>query len=231
MATYTMELWEVIELQTDSEGLSDIGLSDYPIFDPAYRAALNAKIIDHFWNREIGQESISMFTHQLRRKMHEIMPYWNKHYVASQIVIDPLKTVSMKTLSGTEGLATVAGVGESTSTSDAKSRAVASTLPQVQLSGNGDYAESAQDNISNSSATGNTNDSQTTNSTASVDSETSGYNGNPAILIAEYRATMVNTDMDVIGQLETLFMGIWDSSDDYFNQGVRPYYGYYGFSF
>lgn len=231
MATYTMELWEVIELQTDSEGIIDIGLSDYPIFDSAYRTSLNAKIIDHFWNREIGQESISMFTLQLRRKMHEIMPYWNQHYVASQIQVDPLKTVSMQTLSGTEGEATVAGTGESTSSSDAKSRAVSSTLPQVQLSGNGDYAESAQDNISNTTATGNTTDSQTTNSTGSVDSETSGYQGNPAILIAEYRATMVNTDMDVIAQLETLFMGIWDSSDDYDNMGVRPRYGYYGFSF
>lgn len=231
MATYTMELWEVIELQTDSEGHSDIGLTDYPLFDPAYREALNTKIINHFWNREIGQESISMFTHQLRRKMHEIMPYWNQHYLANQKQFDALKTVSMQTLSGTEGLATVAGTGNSTSSSDAKSRAVTSTLPQVQLSGNGDYADTAQDNISNTTATGDNTTSQTTNSNASVDSETSGYQGNPAILIAEWRATMVNTDMDVIGQLETLFMGIWDSSDDMFNQGVRPYYGYYGFSF
>lgn len=231
MATYTMELWEVIELQTDSEGLFDIGLSDYPIFDSAYRAALNAKIIDHFWNREIGQESISMFVHQLRRKMHEIMPYWNQHYLASQKVFDPLKTVSMATVTGNEVEATVTGEGDSTSSSDSKSRAVSSTLPQVQLSGTGDYADTAQDNISNTTATGNTTDSRTTNSSADQDSTTEGYQGNPAILIAEWRATMVNTDMDVIGQLETLFMGIWDSTDDYDEQGVRPRYGFFGFSF
>ena len=221
MATYTMELWEVLELETD------IGLCHYPIFDEEYRDCLNHKIIQHFWNREIGMETISMFRQQLRKRMNEIMPYWNQQYLASQKTFDPLKTMSVKTVSGTEGNATVTGNGNSTSSSDAKSRAVASNLPQVMLSGNGDYAENAQDNVSSTNATGTTSESQTTNNTGSVDSETSGYNGNPAILIAEWRATMVNTDMDVIAQLETLFMGIWDSSDNYSNEGALNY-GYYG---
>lgn len=223
MATYTMELWEVLELE------SDIGLNQYPIFDEAYRDGLNKKIIEHFWSREIGQESISMFRQQLRKKMNEIMPYWNQQYEISRIKFDPLKTMSVKTVSGTEGQAIVTGEGESASSSDSKSRAVSSTFPQVQLSGNGDYADQAQDNISETKATGTTAETQTTNNSGTVDSETSGYQGNPAILIAEYRATLVNTDMDVINQLETLFMGIWDSSDDYL-EGNRSYYGYHGIS-
>jgi len=221
-----MELWEVLELETD------IGLTSYPIFDEAHRVVLNGKIIQHFWNREIGMETISMFRQQLRRRMNEIMPYWNQQYVATQKQFDPLKTMSIKTVSGTEANGTVTGSGESNSTSDAKSRAVSSTFPQGQLSDNGDYADAAQDNISNTTAAGSTAETQTTANTGSVDSETSGYNGNPAILIAEWRATMVNTDMDVIAQLETLFMGIWDSSDDYFERSYN--YGYnnaLGFSF
>jgi hypothetical protein len=220
VATYTMELWEVLELE------NDIGLCDYPIFDEEYRACLNHKIIQHFWNREIGTETISMFRQQLRRKMNEIMPLWNQHYLASQKQFDPLKTMSVVTVSGTELNGTVTGAGESTSNSDAKSRAVSSTFPQGQLSDNGDYADAAQDNISGTNATGTTNETQTTANTGKVDTETSGYNGNPAILIAEWRATMVNTDMDVIAQLETLFMGIWDSSDNY-SEGIYGY-GYYG---
>ena len=226
MATYTMELWEVLELE------SDIGLCHYPIFDETYRDCLNNKIIQHFWNREIGQETISMFRQQLRKKMNEIMPYWNQHYLASQIQFDPLKTISVNNVSGSTGNSVVAGEGETTSETDAKSRAVGSQMPQVLLSETGDYANSAQDNISEAKVKGNTNEQQTTNSTGSVDTETSGYQGNPAILIAEYRATFVNTDMDVINQLETLFMGIWDSTDDY-SEGVRHYgyHGYFGFSF
>lgn len=224
MAEYTMELREILELEGDN---ADIGLSDYPIFDPDYRAGLNEKIIRHFFTREIGTETISMFKYQLRRKMHEIMPYWNQHYLASQISFDPLKTVSIKTISGTEGESTVVGDGDSTSTTNSKSRAVASNLPQVMLSGNGDYAESAQDNISETTATAGNNETQTTNSNGTVDTDTNGYQGNAAILIAEYRATLVNTDMDVINQLEPLFMGIWGSTDSFFEGGF-PRYGYFG---
>jgi hypothetical protein len=221
MAEYTMELWEVVEIETD------IGLNDYPIFDEGYRESLNNKIIEHYYNREIGMETISMFRQQLRKKMNEIMPYWNQQYLASQIEFDPLKTISVKTITGSDGETTVAGEGENTSTSNSKSRAVASSLPQVMLSGNGDYAESAQDNVSETSATGSNNETQTTNSTGNVDSETSGYQGSAAILIAEYRATLVNTDMDVINQLDTLFMGIWGSTDSYIERGY-PRYGYFG---
>ena len=219
-------MWEVIEIE--GEG-GDIGLNDYPIFDAGYRAALNEKIIQHFYNREIGMETISMFRQQLRKKMHEIMPYWNKHYLASQISFDPLKTVSMQTVTGSTGETVVVGEGESTSSSNSKSRAVASSLPQVMLSGNGDYAESAQDNISETSATGGNNETQNTNSTGNVESETNGYQGSAAILIAEYRATLVNTDMDVINQLEPLFMGIWGSTDSFFEGGF-PHYGYFGYN-
>jgi hypothetical protein len=222
MADFTMELWEVLELEESK----DIGLCDYPIFDEEYRDCLNYKIIQHFWNREIGQESISMFRQQLRRKMNEIMPYWNQHYLASQIKFDPLKTISVKTVGDTTGQTETAGEGETTSSSDSKSRAVASNMPQVMLSGNGDYADTAQDNISNTAAKGSSTETQTTTNTGNVESESSGYQGSAAVLIAEYRATFVNTDMDVINQLEPLFMGIWGTTDDYFNGRVTSY-GYY----
>lgn len=221
MADYTMELWEVLDLE------ADIGLGDYPIFDPAYRDKLNHKIIEHFWNREIGMETISMFRQQLRKKMHEIMPYWNQHYLATQKTFDPLKTVSMKTLSDSEGVTDTTGNGETTGTSKSKSRAVSSSLPQVMLSGNGDYAEAAQDNVSETDTTGTSTETQKATSTGNVDTEMSGYQGNPAILIAEYRATLVNTDMDVINQLEPLFMGIWGTTDDY-SEGGYPGYGFFG---
>lgn len=220
MADFTIELRHVLEME------SDIGLNTYPIFDEEYRPALNDKIIQHFWNREIGMETISLFRQQLGKKMNEIMPFWNQQYEATRVKFDPLKTMSVKTVSGTEAAGTVSGTGESTSASDSKSRAVSSNLPQVMLSGNGDYAESAQDNISGTTANGTNASEQTTANTGKVDSETSGYQGSPAILIAEWRATMVNTDMDVINQLETLFMGVWGTTDSYF-EGTRPY-GYYG---
>jgi hypothetical protein len=220
MADFTMELRHVLEIE------SDIGLNDYPIFDEAHRTVLNQKIIDHFYNREICTETISLFRLFMRRKMHEIMPFWNQQYEATRVQFNALQTMAVKTVSGTEATGTVATEGESTAKTDAKSRAVSSVLPQQMLSGNGDYADNAQDNISGSAAEGTSTESQTTANTGKVDSETTGYQGNPAILIAEWRATMVNTDMDVINQLETLFMGVWGTTDNEF-EGTRAY-GYYG---
>jgi len=220
MADFTMELRHVLEIE------SDIGLNDYPIFDEEYRTALNQKIIEHFWNREICTETISLFRLFMRRKMNEIMPYWNQQYEASRVKFDPLKTMSVKTVSGTESNGTVTGSGNTTSKSNGKSRAVSSNLPQMMLQGNGDYAEAAQDNISETTAEGTSGETQTNSNAGTVDSETSGYQGSAAILIAEWRATMVNTDMDVINQLETLFMGIWGTTDNEF-EGARGY-GYFG---
>lgn len=221
MADFTIELQDVIDL----EGIENIGLDDYPIFDEAHRSVLNNKIIQHFLTREIGQESIGHFRLQLRRKMHEIMPYWNQHYAASARTIDPLVTVAMRNLMDSTGTSTATGEGTNNSTSDGKSRAVASNLPQVMLSGNGDYAENAQDNVSNSTATANSTESQNSSNSGNVDSETTGYQGNPAVLIAEWRATFVNTDMEVINQLEPLFMGIFMTADEYTTEGRFTGYG------
>lgn len=225
MADFTMELCEVVELS------DDFGLLDYPIFDESYRDHLNVKIVQHFWNREIGAETISMFRQQLRKRMHEIMPYWNQHYLATQRVYDPLKTIDIKTVADSTGANALTGSGTNTSGSDAKSQGIMSSFPQTMLMPNGDYADTGQTGISNTTATGSSTETQNSTNSGNVVSETSGYQGNPAILIAEYRATFVNTDMDIIGQLNDLFMGIWGLSDDYTTNGRSSFYGYYGYGF
>lgn len=58
----------------------DIGLKSYPIFDEYYRDILNQKIIEHFWFREIGFETFERFKIALNVKMCEIMPYYNLLY-------------------------------------------------------------------------------------------------------------------------------------------------------
>lgn len=59
-----------------------IGLSKYPIFDESYRSHLNDKIIDHYFFREIGQETAAQFAQMMKRTMQEIMPKYNRLYNA-----------------------------------------------------------------------------------------------------------------------------------------------------
>ena len=218
MATFTVTLKDAIDI------MPDIGLNDYPIFNETYRIPLNQKIKDHFWNREIGQETIEMFRLALRRKMNEIMPLYNQHYLASQLTFDPLSTVDIHTLTDTGATIDNTGHSESGSTSNAKSRVVASDFPQTQLAGNQDYASSAQDSVSDTGADSTADENSNSTQTGNSDSRTTGYQGHAPMLIMQYRQTLVNIDMMVIGELENLFMLVWSNGDE-FTEGAN-YYGY-----
>lgn len=221
MATFTLTLAEVMEIEPD------IGLDSYPIFDETYRDVLNGKIIDQFLNREIGQETIELFRHALRRKMNQIMPLYNQHYLASQIQFDPLSTVNLKTLANTAGTSGTTGTSDNTATSGSKSRAVASDFPQVALSGNGDYASSASDNVSDTTSTGTASEESTTTENAESDSTTTGYQGHAPELLFRYRQTLVNVDMMILDELETLFMLVWSNGDEFTERAGVDYYPYW----
>ena len=59
---------------------NDLGLSDYPIYDETHRDELNAKIIRHYWLREIGSETVAQFKWRLRDAMFLVMPRYNWEY-------------------------------------------------------------------------------------------------------------------------------------------------------
>lgn len=96
MANYTIELHKLIEM-----GFK-LPLDEYPIFDENHRATLNDKIISHYYFREIGQETPSRFAFNLRRKMNEIMPYYNQLYESEMIKYDPLFTTYFTSLKESE---------------------------------------------------------------------------------------------------------------------------------
>jgi hypothetical protein len=221
MPSITLELWRVLEFypEGDNPTYANIGLSDYPIFEEDYRPLLNQKIVDHFHNREIGQESVSMWKFAMRRKMHEIMPLYNQIYKSTQIEFDPLVTMNMRSVVTGESTANAeAQANNSTvTTGSAKSRAVQSQTPQVMLSANKDYASSGADSSSyseNDSTANETSTSNTAENSSNV-SETKGYQAMPADLIMAYRATLLNVDMLVIDELNELFLGIWNTGDEY----------------
>lgn len=214
MAEYTLELFEVIEL---ADG--DIGLNTYPIWDEAYREKLNSKIVNHYHNREIGVETVSMFRFAMSRRMAEVMPYYNDLYKTTQLQFDPLSTVDLRTIStGTsEAVSETESDSETSTKSGGTSRAVNSNLPQVQLSGRGDYATSAADTNSSTEGEGTSKENASATTRDERDSEThmSGYQGVASELVQRYRDTLLNIDLMVINELSDLFMMIWGNSDNY----------------
>ena len=216
MSNYTIELRKI------DERLVDDALSHYTIFSEEYRSTLNSKIKTHFWFNEIGHETIDIFLFQLKVKMNEIMPYYNQMYEAELVKRDPFLTVRMTSKNSSTGST------RTTSSTDAKSRAVQSETPQVMLSGNGDYATGAADSTSltgvKSTSESGGRQSSTSSSDGAGTSSQEGFSGSMASLIQAHRDAIVNIDMMVIAQLEPLFMTVWTPPTDMIG---ADWYGYY----
>lgn len=232
-AIFTVELGSLVE-----NGF-DLGLDKYPIFDESYREPLNAKIIEHFFFREIGLETPGLFKRFLNRRMNEVMPYYNQLYMSALREFDPFQNYDMTTegsstgtsdqtrdYSRTESTSTVAK-SDTSSDTESDARTLVSNTPQMQLSGREDYASNITDSRSKTEAIG-TSEQASSADTAASDmtaasaktldeyvtrvSGLSGITASNALL--QFRETFLNIDMLVIGELNDLFMGIYT---DYWN--------------
>lgn len=215
MSKYTTELRFLIE-----SGFN-LGLQDYPIFDETYRSALNSKIIEHYYFREIGFETAELFRRFLNRTMNEIMPYYNKLYQTELLRYDPLITRKLSETTSrkvtTEGMQDGSGSQNTTSTGTNNGKSVFSDLPQTPVDLD-DVAGTVYGSTATVDRTVGETDSNTTNtstatSTASSDENYersySGFEGDQSELLLNYRKTLLNIDMLIIEELNALFMGIW----------------------
>ena len=91
MSKYTTELRYIIE-----SGYKLNALTSYPIFDENYRPVLNQYILNHFWMREIGFETVGEFDLYLGNTLNEIMPYYNGMFKMAMSEIDPLTNYKYK---------------------------------------------------------------------------------------------------------------------------------------
>lgn len=246
MATFTMELAEVVETIYNESWNADlwqqpynrftydqitygnlpvlpdatkIGLGHYPIFDENYRPILNGKIVQQYFDREIGAETIDKFILYLERRMNQIMPYYNDLYATTKLEFNPLETINIRTQgkNTSQGTEDVSATGESQNDSEAKSRAVNSQTPQTFLQGSGNYATAATDSKSGTltSATTSQDSNSVSNTEAESDTLVTGYQAYPADLLTKYRNTIINIDTMIIADLEDLFMQISNNGDTY----------------
>lgn len=177
MATFTMTLSEI----RHKNPYETFGLDSYPIFDESYREVLNSKIVDRYWTQEIGIETLSRFRKFMRSRMNEIMPMYNQLYKSQKLIIDPLNTVSIKTLvnslsetdeianseseatANTESESNSTGNASQDNTTDSSGKTVDMLTPQNELARNGDYATGGQQSIAQTKVDGSSTNSENTN--------------------------------------------------------------------
>jgi hypothetical protein len=154
MASYTMELREIIEQATQYEtlpikeqiekGRTKLFDFDYPIFDSSYKQIFETHFIRNFYMREIGFETEGLFKFNLENWLSINMPYFNKLFESELKTFDPFlnfkmdvtqkKTIDRDQSQNTETDGTNKSTSNGTSTSDSFGRNLESNNPDSRLS-------------------------------------------------------------------------------------------------
>lgn len=209
MSKYTTELRYLID-----SGYN-LGLDAYPIFDAAYRAGLNAKIMAHYYFREIGAETADRFKFYLNTSMNEIMPAMNKLYLSAQLQFDPMKTYDFTEITDSSALDNTASALASAANNSGSGLSVESDTPQSFLStgdlANNTWASGANKQENSAEQTATQKSSAAHEAVGKVIRAASGHTNGKSYseLLNEYRSTIIDIDMKVIAALESCFMGVY----------------------
>lgn len=232
MAKYTIELRNMIPLfgrETVESWFKDYSLSDFLTPEEIQviedrgtwsQSKLAAKIIDHYFMREIGFETPALFRHYVKITMKEIMEEYAPLIYSASIAYDPLVNVDFTETYHHDDHGSVSNTGSSDSTSSSTGSGlnVQSDTPQGQISKSailgGSYASSTSANESTNSITDH---SSSTSGTTSDDTRdyTKNVKGNSGVsataqkMVEQYRDNIRALDSEIIERLNTLFMGLY----------------------
>ena len=113
----TVELREIVESGVD------VWKFEYPsYYTGEKKTAFEQKVLDHYWCRQIGQETVGRWLHYFRTRMREIMPYYIQLYESEALmhgIDDPFGNVDI--VETYEEQRTGETTGQSSTTSEANS--------------------------------------------------------------------------------------------------------------
>lgn len=220
MSKYTVELRRVCDTfgrETVESWFKDWELSDY--LTPDEIAVVNARgtfnkdslakqIVDAYYMREIGFETVGLFRHYAKMQMREIMGTYAQIIYSAAIKIDPLVNEDYKE----EFSRNVNTTGDSNTSSSGTGFGVTSDTPQSGLTKDdlmsGTYATTATGD--ETTTTGNTNATGSETETYSRSLKGNrGISANAPYLIQAYRDYIVNIYGEIIEKCSPLFMGIY----------------------
>lgn len=214
MAHYT------ITIQTLINNNFDFQLDKYPIFDENYRETLNNKILNHYFDAEIGFETAPLFRHYLLAKLNEIMPVYNTMYEKQKDLLENIFG-NVNLTESFEGEnsnnSNVSNNSQSHSTGNSNMKNLFQDTPQGELDttsiNNQKWATnlSLNENSTNGNITDNSSSIGNSNGTNNYIKKIIGNNGGKynIELLKEIQNSILNIDIMIINELQDLFMGIF----------------------
>lgn len=228
MAKYTIELRKVIETLGENEVKSwfkDWELSDYLTADEIEviedrgtfsKDKLAQLIVDHYYMREIGYETVALFKRQVKVAMREIMEEKAPLIYSAAISYDPLVNVDFTESYESDNTNNGRTDNTSSSSSSGSGLTVNSDTPQGQVTKAnilaGNYASSTSANEGTSSAS---NTAAVTSSDAGHNEYTKRVKGNSGVsataqrMVQQYRENIIMINRDIVKALESQFFGIY----------------------
>ena len=210
MSKYTTTIKNLIDNNFDFQ------MTSYPIFDENYRNTLNQKILNHYYESEIGFETASLFRFYLNNKLNEIMPYYNNLYnIQKEVLINATNNVNLTETFTRDTTTNTTSNSRSNNNGTNNSKNVFLDTPQGNT-----YKGTIDSTNYATNVTWNKND--TTNSI--TDNSTSkgtgnenyikkiiGNNGNKYSIeiLEQIKNNLMNIDLMIINDLNDLFMGIY----------------------
>lgn len=219
MAKYTFELRELFEpiiydppvyTRGEVEGFfKDYELEDY-LTKEQISVIMNAnvwskerlakKIVDHYYMRESGLETVGAFKQRAKVKMQELMEEYLPLIYSASISYDPLVNVDVTT--------TVSRQIDDTGSNSSSGLTINSDTPQGQISKteilSGEYASSTQGGESSTSNTSQSIETSSTNTRGN-----SGVSATAQKMIEQYRNNIRAIDREIIEKLNPIFMGLY----------------------
>lgn len=180
----TIELREVVK-DTDIFDRCD----PFPIWNENHRGELEKKIIEHYYFRQIGFETVGRFKFMLNVRLREIMPRMNKIYETTLFKYNPIENYNMEEGNSTDRSA------------DGESLGKYSETPQGELQNllDGKYL---------------TNATHGTEKSKGKEKYSGWRHGNIGVtttqqMIEQERKIIIDLDLMIIEELKDLFLGVY----------------------
>lgn len=220
MSKYTTELRQIVANTSREEVESwfmDYELEDYLTSDEIAiieergtwtKEKLATLIVDHYWMREIGVETVGLFRHYAKVAMREIMEEKLPLIYSASLKYDPLVNVDFTETYSANDSKSISN--EQDGSADGLN--VNSDTPQGQISKEtilaGNYASSTGASEGTSHSEG-TSTETGTNSYTRKQKGNSGSLTTAQALVRDYRKNIIMINRDIIKDLGTLFMNIY----------------------
>lgn len=221
MAKYTIELRKIIENYYSREEVEN-WFKDYCINNYLRpeevetiltaniwsKNRLATKIVDHYYMREIGYETIGLFKHYAKVYMQEIMERYLPLIYSNSIEYNPLVNVDYEETFTRN----ITGSGESESTNNASGLSVNSDTPQGEITKANILAGNYASNTGASETESTINDTTTNTTDETYTKKVKGNSGVSATaqkMIEQYRKNIIAIDEEIIKELDKLFMGLY----------------------